>query len=80
MKIGRRRFLAGSVTTALAARSVRVAVAGPATVKAQATPKGGDAPLATWAEVRDQFLLGRDYVHMALMLFASHPRPVREAI
>src|SRR3954462_9838286 len=82
MKIGRRRFLAGSLTTAVAAR--RVALAAP-----DAKPKAGaDAPapgippgaLASWAGVRDQFLLRRDYVHMALMLFASHPRPVRDAI
>lgn len=39
-----------------------------------------ETSLATWTGVRNQFLLGRDYVHMALMLFASHPRPVRDAI
>lgn len=41
------------------------------------------APAATaqsWAEIRNEFLLGHDYVHMALMLLASHPRAVRDAI
>jgi len=82
MKIGRRRFLAGSLTTAVAAR--RVALAAPdAKPKAAAdAPAPGLSPgaLASWAGVRDQFLLRRDYVHMALMLFTSHPRPVRDAI
>jgi selenocysteine lyase/cysteine desulfurase len=36
--------------------------------------------LSTWAGVRAEFLLSREYNHMALMLLASHPRPVREAI
>ena len=30
--------------------------------------------------MRAEFLLSRDYIHMALMLLTSHPRPVREAI
>ncbi len=86
MTIDRRRFLAGSLTTAVAARGV--AHAAPATPSVQAVPVAHadakktelDESLATWAGVRNQFLLGRDYVHMALMLFTSHPRPVREAI
>jgi isopenicillin-N epimerase len=36
--------------------------------------------LATWSGVRAQFDLARDVAHMACMLFASHPRPVRDAI
>ncbi|HEX2659605.1 MAG TPA: aminotransferase class V-fold PLP-dependent enzyme [Polyangia bacterium] len=39
-----------------------------------------ESSLATWADVSQQFLLDRSHVQMALMLFASHPRPVREAI
>jgi selenocysteine lyase/cysteine desulfurase len=38
------------------------------------------ADLSTWEAVRGEFLLTREYIHMALMLLASHPRPVREAI
>src|SRR5699024_9506567 len=33
-----------------------------------------------WFSVRDQFSLSRSYIHMALFTFASHPRPVAEAI
>jgi selenocysteine lyase/cysteine desulfurase len=36
--------------------------------------------LDTWAEVREQFKLTPDRIHMAQMLFAAHPKPVREAI
>ena len=34
----------------------------------------------TWSDIRSQFLLNNDHIHMALMLFASHPTPVRRAI
>jgi selenocysteine lyase/cysteine desulfurase len=33
-----------------------------------------------WAAVRDDFDARRDYIHMAGMIVASHPKPVREAI
>ncbi|TVQ08229.1 MAG: aminotransferase class V-fold PLP-dependent enzyme [Balneolaceae bacterium] len=33
-----------------------------------------------WADVRNQFLLEPDVIHMAMMLLASHPKPVRDAI
>lgn len=33
-----------------------------------------------WDDVRDQFALTRDRIHMATFLLASHPRPVAEAI
>ncbi|PAY18430.1 aminotransferase [Rhodopirellula sp. SM50] len=34
----------------------------------------------SWAEVRRQFRLAPHLVHLAPMLFASHPRPVRRAL
>jgi selenocysteine lyase/cysteine desulfurase len=69
--INRRRFLAGAAATTVARKVAHAIPAG----------AGKGAPeLDTWAGVRNEFLLGHDYVHMALMLFASHPRPVREAI
>jgi isopenicillin-N epimerase len=43
-----------------------------------AAPSAG-APLG-WDEVRELFALRRDRIHMAGLLLASHPRPVREAI
>jgi selenocysteine lyase/cysteine desulfurase len=39
-----------------------------------------EAPLSDWAAVRSQFLLDRSHIHLALMLLASHPKPVRDAI
>lgn len=33
-----------------------------------------------WNEVREQFDLSPDYIHMSALFIASHPRPVREAI
>ncbi|MBL7871687.1 MAG: aminotransferase class V-fold PLP-dependent enzyme [Cyclobacteriaceae bacterium] len=34
----------------------------------------------TWDDVRKQFLLTNDKIHMSQMLLASHPKPVRDAI
>jgi isopenicillin-N epimerase len=36
--------------------------------------------LGDWGTVRAQFQLSPDYIHLALMLLTSHPKPVREAI
>ncbi|HYG39724.1 MAG TPA: aminotransferase class V-fold PLP-dependent enzyme [Cytophagales bacterium] len=36
--------------------------------------------LNNWAQIREQFVLTKDRIHMAQMLLASHPAPVREAI
>ncbi|HMI85823.1 MAG TPA: aminotransferase class V-fold PLP-dependent enzyme [Polyangiaceae bacterium] len=33
-----------------------------------------------WASIRDQFSLSREYIHLALLYLASHPKPVRDAI
>jgi isopenicillin-N epimerase len=76
MELARRGFLSGAVAAAGTvlglprARSVALAAAaGP-----------GGAELSTWRSVRDQFLLTRERVNLALMLLAAHPRPVRDAI
>src|SRR4051812_37334779 len=84
MKIDRRRFIAGSLTSAVAARGALAATA-PGAAPSPARPGGAatattEQALGTWSGVRDQFLLDREHVQMALMLFASLPRPVREAI
>ena len=34
----------------------------------------------SWRDVRNQFNLRRDRIHMAGFLLASHPKPVRDAI
>nr|MBI3614796.1 aminotransferase class V-fold PLP-dependent enzyme [Nitrospirota bacterium] len=46
----------------------------------QATPAASSSKLDTWASVRKQFLLSRDFIHMTGFLLASHPAPVRAAI
>jgi isopenicillin-N epimerase len=76
MTMQRRDFLVGAGAALGAATAARVAEA-----KAPAA-KGADAApdLSTWAGVRDQFLLSRDHIHLAMLLFASHPKPVRDAI
>jgi selenocysteine lyase/cysteine desulfurase len=91
MRIDRREFLGGALGAAGAATATALAgtaaaetpapAAGPAPVPGPQPPvRAGTADLSTWAKVRAEFLLGRDYIHMAMMLLASHPRPVREAI
>src|SRR6185369_5609563 len=44
------------------------------------TPTAPVTSGSDWAAVRNEFLLSREHIHLALMLLASHPRPVREAI
>lgn len=48
----------------------------------QGNGDGGPRPFdpSDWEDVRDQFALTRDRIHMATFLIASHPRPVAEAI
>ncbi|XXX78310.1 aminotransferase class V-fold PLP-dependent enzyme [Sorangium sp. So ce134] len=47
-----------------------------------ATPAGdrARAPADAWARVRGEFEVSPAWIHMTSFLFASHPRPVREAI
>jgi hypothetical protein len=45
---------------------------------AQSAPSLGENP--SWADVRAQFKLTRERIHMAGFLLASHPRPVADAI
>jgi selenocysteine lyase/cysteine desulfurase len=46
------------------------------------TPSVGDEPAAygSWTDIRKQFLLDPNKIHMSQMLLASHPKPVRDAI
>src|SRR5215831_7729522 len=73
MTMDRRGFLSGAVTAAGAvlARAPRTA---------EAAPAAASDLSSSWAAVRDQFPLTREYINLALMLLTSHPRPVREAI
>ena len=75
MPSDRRQFL-----SVLAAGATAV-VAAPASAIQRASRDGDDlGPHTTWQQVRDLFELRPDRIHMAGLLFASHPRPVRDAI
>jgi isopenicillin-N epimerase len=71
MTMQRREFLVGAGAGALLGTGVAARTAAASDAKA--------ADLSTWAAVRDQFALSREHIHMALLLFASHPKPVRDA-
>lgn len=75
MSLNRRRFLA-SAGMSLVAGSLASASAEPPPEPKPQSP--GD--LQDWSTVRDEFNLSRDYIHLSSFYFASHPRPVREAI
>lgn len=72
MTTSRRDFLVGAAAGLTAALAPLPAVARRG---AAAKPSTKD-----WAGVRAQFKLRKDRIHLAGMLFASHPRPVRDAI
>ena len=77
MTMDRRNFLTGALTTGALGTVAggRLALAAP-----PPPPARPASDLSTWAGVRAEFPLSRDYIHMALMLLTSHPRTVREAI
>src|SRR5215470_5719881 len=71
----RREFLVG---TAVGTTGALLASCGGAAPGARrATPVAGPQ---SWDELRAMFRLRPDRIHLAGMLFASHPTPVREAI
>jgi len=81
MKLPRRGFLSGALAatgTALGLAQGSARARSDAKAKPAAPATASD--LSTWKGVRDQFLLTRDRINLAMMLFASHPRPVRDAI
>ena len=74
MMSNRRKFLSAVASLGAATVVSRRAVAAPATLTDEL------ASTTSWEEVRALFDLRPDRVHMSGLLFASHPRPVREAI
>jgi selenocysteine lyase/cysteine desulfurase len=76
MSTNRRSFLgaiaAASVGAVAPSRSTAPATAGVAPLEI--------GPHTTWDEVRSLFELRADRIHMSGLLFASHPRPVADAI
>jgi selenocysteine lyase/cysteine desulfurase len=76
MATNRREFL-GTIA------AVAVSAAAGTEPSARAVAPPGAASIGahtTWDEVRSLFELRRDRIHMAGLLFASHPQPVRDAI
>jgi len=78
MALSRRKLLAAGLgTTAAALTNAR------AGAEERTAPQGNPpiaAPGDDWSAVRAQFRLSPDYIHLAGLLLASHPLPVREAI
>lgn len=73
MELDRRRFLQGAIAaSALASLSCRDGDEGRIGSVTAASPQ--------WREVREQFELNPDVIHMSALLISSHPRVVREAI
>ncbi len=76
MIANRRNFLSHTGRAASAALALPLgARENPSAASRKTAPSYAD-----WNAVRGEFLLRRDRIHMALMLLASHPRPVRDAI
>lgn len=74
LPMGRRRFLLGSgLTLAGMALTFRSAAETP-----HAAAAGDD--LSDWSNVRAQFAVSPDYVHLSAFFIASHPRIVRDSI
>ncbi len=72
--IGRRGFL---VRTGLTLSAAVLAGAQPRAFAEQAT---SSSPLKSWEDLRAQFPLSPQLIHLAAFFLASHPTPVREAI
>jgi selenocysteine lyase/cysteine desulfurase len=80
MTLERRGFLSGAVAATGAALGLGGRRTAAAAAAAAAPVARSDMDLSSWSAVREQFLLTRERINLAMMLFASHPRPVREAI
>ena len=74
MKISRRNFLT-SAGLSIAATAVHADA-----LKDETAPPSFDFSAANWKDIRDQFDLDRNYIHLATFFLASHPKPVRDAI
>jgi isopenicillin-N epimerase len=76
----RRQFLWRSAVAALAGGSLFGCRAGEPERDEGALTRTQPAPRDEWSEVRAQFALSPDLIHMSALYVASHPLPVREAI
>jgi len=76
MSINRRRFL---FNTGLTLAGVAASYKSISTTAFALEPMVSD-DLSSWANVRAQFAVSPEYIHLSSFFLASHPRPVREAI
>ena len=76
MSINRRRFLFNTGLTLAGIAASYKSVSD--TAFALETTNAND--LSSWANVRAQFAVSPEYIHLSSFFLASHPRPVREAI
>ena len=75
MPSDRRQFL-----SVLAAGATAVVAAPSSAIQPTSRDSDDLGPHSTWEQVRALFELRPDRIHMSGLLFASHPRPVRDAI
>jgi isopenicillin-N epimerase len=82
MAIDRRRFLSSTALgLTAAALAARCGMAGTPARPTADPPSAGDVASGDrWDDVRAQFRLSPDYVHLSALLIASHPEAVRGAI
>src|SRR4051794_27842879 len=77
INLSRRCFLAGVTTSGLLARP---GVLPAENISAFAAADPAAVPHDRWIEIREQFVLSPDWVHMASFFLVSHPKRVRDAI
>ena len=73
--IGRRRFLVGTGLTLAGMALTRRSIA-----EAPATAAATSDDFSNWANVRAQFSVSPDYIHLSAFFIASHPRLVRDSL
>ena len=76
MSINRRRFL---FNTGLTLAGVAASYKSVSDTAFALEPTNAN-DLSSWANVRAQFAVSPEYIHLSSFFLASHPRPVREAI
>jgi selenocysteine lyase/cysteine desulfurase len=78
MSISRRAFLA---STAVGVSAVASSCTGPQAERSSVAAATSTLPAASrWDQIRSEFDLSDEHVHMSALLIASHPRRVREAV
>ncbi|HSK73462.1 MAG TPA: aminotransferase class V-fold PLP-dependent enzyme [Pyrinomonadaceae bacterium] len=76
MSVNRRRFLFSTGLTLAGAAAAYNSVSD----SAFAFERAATNDMSNWANVRAQFAVSPEYIHLSSFFLVSHPRPVREAI